>query len=65
MAGIRKEVTTRMPRPDKKRALHPRPGAPVLDVWPTSIDQGGEPYELNQSVMRGDLTGLVHDVPVE
>jgi GntR family transcriptional regulator len=34
-------------------------------VWHTSIDQDGEPYELTQFVMRGDMTGLVYDVPVE
>jgi GntR family transcriptional regulator len=65
MTRIREEVTTRMPRPDESRALHLRPGVPVLDVWHTSIDQDGEPYELTRFVMRGDLTGLLYDVPVE
>jgi drug/metabolite transporter (DMT)-like permease len=36
---------------------------PVLDVWHTSIDQNGEPYELTRFVMRGDMTGLLYDVP--
>jgi len=45
--------------------LHLRPGVPVLDVWHTSIDQDGQPYKLTRFVMRGDMTGLLYDVPVE
>jgi GntR family transcriptional regulator len=65
MTRIREEVSTRMPHPDETAALHLRPGVPVLDVWHTSIDQDGEPYELTRFVMRGDMTGLLYDVPVE
>jgi GntR family transcriptional regulator len=65
MTRIREEVSARMPRPDEIVALRLRPGVPVLDVWHTSIDQDGQPYELTRSVMRGDLTGLLYDVPVE
>ncbi len=65
MTRIREEVSTRMPRPEEKAALELRPGVPVLDVWHTSIDQDGEPYELTRFVMRGDMTGLLYDVPVE
>jgi len=65
MTRIREEVSTRMPRPDEIVALHLRPGVPVLDVWHTSIDQNGQPYELTRFVMRGDLAGLLYDVPVE
>ena len=65
MTRIREEVSTRMPRPDETAALQLRPGVPVLDVWHTSLDQDGEPYELTRFVMRGDMTGLLYDVPVE
>ena len=65
MTRIREEVSARMPRPDEIVALHLRPGVPVLDVWHTSIDQDGQPYELTRLVMRGDLAGLLYDVPVE
>ena len=65
MTRIREEVSTRMPRPDETRLLHLRPGVPVIDVWHTSIDQEGQPYELTRFVMRGDMTGLLYDVPVE
>ena len=39
MTRLREEVSARMPRPDETKALHLRPGVPVLDVWHTSIDQ--------------------------
>jgi len=65
MTRLREEVSTRMPRPDEVRALHLRSGVPVLVVWHTSIDQDGQPYELTRFVMRGDMTGLLYDVPVE
>jgi len=65
MTRLREEVSTRMPRPEETRQLRLRPGVPVLDVWHTSIDQDGQPYELTRFVMRGDLTGLLYDVPVE
>ena len=65
MTRLREEVSTRMPRPEETRLLHLRPGVPVLDVWHTSIDEKGEPYELTRFVMRGDMTGLAYDVPVE
>jgi GntR family transcriptional regulator len=65
MARIQEEVSARMPKPEETRLLHLRPGVPVLDVWHTSIDEKGEPYELTRFVMRGDMTGLLYDVPVE
>ena len=65
MTRIREEVSARMPKPEESRLLRLRPGVPVLDVWHTSIDQDGEPYELTRFVMRGDMTGLLYDVPVE
>jgi GntR family transcriptional regulator len=65
MTRIREEVSARMPRPDEIVALYLRPGVPVLDMWHTSIDQNGQPYELTRFVMRGDLAGLLYDVPVE
>jgi len=54
-------------RPPSERDLAStcRPGVPVLGVWHASFDQGGEPYELTRFVMRGDMTGLLYDVPVE
>lgn len=65
MTRMREEVTARMPTPEENRLLRLQAGVPVLDVWHTSIDQDGEPYELTRFVMRGDMTGLVYDVPIE
>jgi len=65
MTRLREEVSTRMPRPEETRLLRLRPGVPVLDVWHTSLDRDGQPYELTRFVMRGDMTGLLYDVPVE
>ena len=65
MTRMHEEVATRMPTPEESRLLRLRAGVPVLDVWHTSIDQDGEPYELTRFVMRGDMTGLVYDVPIE
>ena len=62
---LNREVSTRMSKPEETRQLRPRPGVPVLDVWHTSIDQDGQPCELTRFVMRGDITGLLYDVPVE
>lgn len=63
MTRIREEVGTRMPKPEETRLLRLRPGVPVLDVWHTSIDQDGQPYELTRFVMLGAITGLMYDVP--
>ena len=65
MTRLQEEITTRMPRPDERRYLRLQPGVPVIDVLHTSIDQDGQPYELTRFVMRGDLTGLLYDTPVE
>ena len=65
MTRMREEISVRMPHPTKAGTCTCGPGVPVLDVWHTSIDQDGEPYELTRFVMRGDMTGLLYDVPVE
>jgi GntR family transcriptional regulator len=65
MTRIQEEISARMPRPEESCYLKLRQGMPVIEVWHTSIDQDGEPYELTKFVMRGDMTGLLYDVPVE
>lgn len=65
MTRMREETTARMPTPAETRSLNLKTGVPVLDLWHTSIDQDGEPYELTRFVMRGDMTGLHYDVPIE
>jgi GntR family transcriptional regulator len=65
MTRLREAITARMPSADEVRYLRLSSGVPVLDVWHTSIDQHGKPYELTRFVMRGDMTGLLYDTPVE
>lgn len=65
MARSREDVGARMPTPQEIDYLRLRPGVPVLDVWHTSIDADGRPYEVTRFVMRADLTGLQYDTPVE
>jgi GntR family transcriptional regulator len=65
MTRQRELVTARMPAPEEEDSLRIRAGIPVLDVWHTSIDQDGTPYELTRFVMRSDLTALAYDIPVE
>jgi GntR family transcriptional regulator len=65
MTRLREEVSARMPTPEERERLRLPPGVPVLDVWHTSLDQGGQPYELTRFVMRSDLTGLLYDAPIE
>jgi GntR family transcriptional regulator len=65
MARIDDEVTARMPTPEEIQYLQLPRGVPVLDVLHTSIDQGGEPYEVTRFVMRADMNGLRYNAPVE
>ncbi|MBO0804544.1 MAG: GntR family transcriptional regulator [Nocardiopsaceae bacterium] len=65
MTRMREDTITRMPTPEEVRLLNLKTGVPVLDLWHTSLDQNGEPYELTRFVMRGDMTGLRYDVPIE
>jgi GntR family transcriptional regulator len=37
----------------------------VLDVWHTSFDTGGVPYELTRFVMRADITGLDFSIRID
>ena len=58
MATYKESVTARPASPEEARHLRLRPGIWVLDVWHTSFDQDGTPYELTRFVMRADMTGL-------
>lgn len=58
MARYTESVTARPASADEERHLRLRPGIWVLDVWHTSFDKDGIPYELTRFVMRADMTGL-------
>ena len=65
MARYTESVKARPATPDEERHLRLRPGIWVLDVWHTSFDQDGIPYELTRFVMRADMTGLDYTMPVD
>lgn len=65
MTRMREDATARMPTPEEARLLKLPTGVPLIDLWHTSLDQDGNPYELTRFVMRGDMTGLHYDVPIE
>ena len=58
MARYEESVMSRPATADEERCLRLRSGVWVLDVWHTSFDQDGIPYELTRFVMRADITGL-------
>jgi GntR family transcriptional regulator len=65
MARLRESIRTRMPTPEEVQYLHLASGVPVLDVLHTSLTNDGTAYELTRFVMRGDMSALAYDVPVE
>ena len=65
MARYEESVTARLVTADEERHLRLRPGVWVLDVWHTSFDTGGVPYELTRFVMRADITGLDFSIRID
>lgn len=65
MARIRESVRSRMPTPDEVKYLSLESGIPVLDVLHTSLTEDGAAYELTRFVMRGDMSSLAYNAPVE
>jgi GntR family transcriptional regulator len=65
MARYAESVKSRPATADEREHLRLRPGVWVLEVWHTSFDQDGVPYELTRFVMRADMTGLDFTMPVD
>jgi GntR family transcriptional regulator len=65
MARYTESVKSRPATADEAGHLRLRPGVWVLDVWHTSFDQDGIPYELTRFVMRADMTGLDYSMQVD
>lgn len=65
LTHMREQITARQPTPDESHHLELPPFCPVLDVWHTSLDADHQPFEVTNFVMRGDLTVLDYDIPVE
>lgn len=62
---IREEVSARMPTPSEIKGLQLPGGVPVLDVFHTSYDTVGTPFEVTQFVLRGDRNGLDYTMKVD
>ncbi len=65
MARLHDSAVARMPTIGEKDALQLSTGVPVLDLLHISIRTDGTPYEATRFVMRGDMSSLTYDVPVE
>ena len=65
MARLHDVATARMPTLAEKDALRLPAGVPVIDLLHVSVRADGEPYEATRFVMRGDMSSLIYDVPVE
>ena len=65
MARLDDSATARMPTLAEKKALRLPAGVPVIDLLHVSVRADGQPYEATRFVMRGDMSSLTYDVPVE
>jgi GntR family transcriptional regulator len=65
MARLHDYATARMPTLAEKEALQLAAGVPVLDLIHVSVRADGTPYEATRFVMRGDMSSLVYDTPIE
>ena len=65
MARLDDFATARMATRAEMAALRLGPGVPVLDLHHISLRADGVPYELTRFVMRGDMSALSYNVPVE
>lgn len=65
MARLHDVATARMPTLAEKDALRLPAGVPVINLLHVSLRADGEPYEATRFVMRGDMSSLIYDVPVE
>jgi GntR family transcriptional regulator len=57
-------VYTRMPTPDKSRALHLSTGTPVFCVIRTALSDDDRPIEVDVMVLGGDRNRLEYEIPV-
>ncbi len=65
MARLEDSATARMATRAERTALGLPSGVPVLDLQHVSLRDDGTPYELTRFVMRGDMSSLTYNVPVE
>jgi GntR family transcriptional regulator len=65
MARLDDYATARMPTLAERDKLGLESGVPLLDLTHVSVRADGIPYELTRFVMRGDMSSLSYNVPVE
>jgi GntR family transcriptional regulator len=65
MARLHDSAVARMPTLAEKTALHLPAGVPVLDLLHISVRADSTPYEATRFVMRGDMSCLTYDAPIE
>ena len=65
MARLHDNAVARMPSLAEKQALKLAPGVPVLDLLHVSVRADNTPYEATRFVMRGDMSSLTYDAPIE
>jgi GntR family transcriptional regulator len=65
MARLHDSAVARMPTLAEKEALRLGSGVPVLDLLHISVRADGTPYEATRFVMRGDMSSLTYDAPIE
>jgi GntR family transcriptional regulator len=65
MARLDDFATVRMPTLSERTLLQLTAGIPLLDLTHVSVRADGTPYELSRFIMRGDMSSLSYNVPVE
>jgi GntR family transcriptional regulator len=65
MARLHDSATARMPTLAEKKALQLPAGVPVIDLLHISVRADGQPYEATRFVMRGDMSSVTYDAPIE
>lgn len=65
MARLEDVATARMATRAERTVLRLPAGVPVIDLSHVSLRADGQPYELTRFVMRGDMSSLTYNVPVE
>lgn len=65
MARLEDVATARMATRAEASTLGLSAGVPVLDLHHVSLRSDGVPYELTRFIMRGDMSALSYNVPVE
>lgn len=65
MARLDDSTTARMPTRAEAQTLKLPSGVPVLDLHHISIRADGVPYELTRFIMRGDMSAVSYNAPVE